>query len=118
MKNYEIIFQRVERELQIKGAGHLFSGPRNSIINQSQQQQQQQDPSETEALLPGMLNIDLPAQSTSPHGIFIKLYYMEICTFVLKLDVYVNIFNVIILLERFSLQYNGYVWRFINVSRD
>ncbi|XP_071573914.1 ankyrin repeat and KH domain-containing protein 1 isoform X4 [Temnothorax nylanderi] len=63
--------QRVERELQMKSAGHLFPGPRNSIINQSQQQQQQQpqDPSETEALLPGMLNIDLPAQSTSPHGL-------------------------------------------------
>ncbi|KAL6268769.1 hypothetical protein P5V15_001894 [Pogonomyrmex californicus] len=63
--------QRVERELQIKGAGHLFPGPRNSIINQSQQQQQQQqqDSSETEALLPGMLNIDLPTQSTSPHGL-------------------------------------------------
>ncbi|TGZ57880.1 Ankyrin repeat domain-containing protein 17 [Temnothorax longispinosus] len=60
--------QRVERELQMKSAGHLFPGPRNSIINQSQQQQPQ-DPSETEALLPGMLNIDLPAQSTSPHGL-------------------------------------------------
>lgn len=72
IKSYNYIFQRVERELQIKGAGHLFSGPRNSIINQSQQQQQQ-DPSETEALLPGMLNIDLPAQSTSPHGIFFTL---------------------------------------------
>jgi len=53
----------------------LFSGPRNSIINQSQQQQQQQDPGETEALLPGMLNIDLPAQSASPHGIFFILLY-------------------------------------------
>lgn len=72
LQSCNYIFQRVERELQIKGAGHLFSGPRNSIINQSQQsqQQQQQDPSETEALLPSMLNIDLPtAQSTtSPHG--------------------------------------------------
>jgi len=72
VKSYNGIFQRVERELQIKGAGHLFSGPRNSIINQSQQQQ---DPSETDALLPGMLNIDLPAQSTSPHGIFFTLFY-------------------------------------------
>lgn len=77
MHNY--IFQRVERELQIKGAGHLFSGPRNSIINQSPQQQQSQDPSETEALLPGMLNIDLPAQSTSPHGIlFISFRNMHL----------------------------------------
>lgn len=71
---YNCIFQRVERELQIKGAGHLFSGPRNSIINQSPQQQQSQDPSETEALLPGMLNIDLPAQSASPHGILFTLF--------------------------------------------
>lgn len=75
VKSYNYIFQRVERELQIKGAGHLFSGSRNSILNQSQQQQQSQDPGETEVLLPGMLNIDLPAQSTSPHGIlFTSLY--------------------------------------------
>lgn len=73
----QYLFQRVERELQIKGAGHLFGQNRNSIINQSQQppQHQPQDPGETEALLPGMLNIDLPAQSTSPHGILFILLY-------------------------------------------
>jgi len=64
----------------------MFSGSRNSIITQPQQsqqqpQQQQQDPSETEALLPGMLNIDLPAQSTTPsHGIFPFVYSkLKIC---------------------------------------
>lgn len=70
--NHIIILQRVERELQIKGAGHLFSGPRNSIVNQSQQQ----DPSETEALLPGVLNIDLPGQSTS-HGTFFHFIHLS-----------------------------------------
>jgi len=62
----------------------MFSGSRNSIITQPQQSQQQpqqqQDPSETEALLPGMLNIDLPAQSTTPsHGIFLVYSKLKIC---------------------------------------
>lgn len=47
------IMQRVERELQIKGAGHLFSGSRNSVV--TQQQQQPEDPSEPDTLSPGML---------------------------------------------------------------
>lgn len=71
--NCMIILQRVERELHIKSAGHIFSGPRNSIVNQSQQQQ---DPSETETLLPGVLNIDLPGQSTS-HGIFFFFHFIR-----------------------------------------
>ncbi|XP_070515069.1 ankyrin repeat domain-containing protein 17 isoform X3 [Cardiocondyla obscurior] len=58
--------QRVERELQIKGAGHVItSNQRNSISNQSLQ-----DPLESDTLIPpNMLNIDLPTQSTSPQGI-------------------------------------------------
>jgi len=44
------------------------------MVNQAQQQQQ--DPSETEALLPSVLNIDLPGQSTS-HGTFFTLLFIK-----------------------------------------
>lgn len=69
------LLQRVERELQMKGAGHLFLSPSGTAIDsvaaaQPQQQQplqqlQQQDTVDSKALLTSTLNIDLPAQSNA-----------------------------------------------------
>ncbi|XP_033224897.1 ankyrin repeat domain-containing protein 17-like isoform X3 [Belonocnema kinseyi] len=71
----ELQVQRVERELQMKGAGHLFLSPSGATIDsiaaaQPQQQQplqqlQQQDTVDSKALLTSTLNIDLPAQSNA-----------------------------------------------------
>lgn len=60
--------QRVERELQIKGAGHLFLGTPN-LDEQKRQLKSGDGADSTDSLLPGMSNIDLPAQSaTALHG--------------------------------------------------
>ena len=66
--------QRVERELQMKGAGHLFLSPSGTATDsitslQPQQQQQQPESADSKTLLTSTLNIDLPAQSNAAtHG--------------------------------------------------
>ncbi|XP_015120121.1 ankyrin repeat domain-containing protein 17 isoform X3 [Diachasma alloeum] len=61
--------QRVERQLQYKGAGHLFLGTPN-LEEQKRQQSTGDGADSTDAILPGMIKIDLPAQpTTAPCGL-------------------------------------------------
>ncbi|XP_015120124.1 ankyrin repeat and KH domain-containing protein 1 isoform X6 [Diachasma alloeum] len=65
LQNFKnVAFQRVERQLQYKGAGHLFLGTPN-LEEQKRQQSTGDGADSTDAILPGMIKIDLPAQPTT-----------------------------------------------------